>query len=295
MADFALTCCSTADLPEQFFIDHDIQFAVFHLHINGNEYPDDLGKSIPFERFYEMMRQGAKPSTSHVNIDQYKDLMEPLLEAGKDVLHVTLSSGISGSFESAAAAAAELKALFPERKIYVVDSLCASGGYGLLMEYLAEMRERGCSIDECRDWAEENKLKVHHWVATSDLTSLLRGGRISAASFAVGSLLGICPIIDVNFEGKLVPRGKIRHKKKAFNELVNKMLALADNQAEYDGKCIVAHSDALEDAIYVRDLVEEKFPKLKAKVQITNIGTVIGSHTGPGTVVLFFMGSKRIG
>ena len=293
MDNFALTCCSTADLPAEFFETRKIPFAKFHFHMNDRDYPDDLGASIPFSEFYEMIRKGAMPTTSQVNVEDYIAMFEPILREGRDVLHITLSSGISGTYNSACAAADQIKDQYPDRKLYIVDSLCASTGYGLLMEYLSDMKDSGKTIDECRDWAEENKLNIHHVVMPTNLTSLLRGGRLSAASYAVGSILGICPIIEVNDEGKLVPRAKIRTKKKAMQELVNRMEAHAAGGLSYDGKCAIAQSDCMEDAIALKDLIEKKFPNLKDKVEIDNIGTVIGSHTGPGTLVVFFMGDRR--
>jgi DegV family protein with EDD domain len=188
----------------------------------------------------------------------------------------------------------ELLLKYPDRKIMVVDSLGASSGYGLLTDLAADMRDQGASLEEIHTWVEENKLNIHHWFFTTDLTHLKRGGRISATSAMVGSLLNICPLFNIDQEGKLIPRQKIRGKKHVIAEMVGKMVEHAQNGTEYAGKCFISNSACYEDARSVADLVEERFPNLKGRVIINSIGTVIGSHTGPGTVTLFFVGDRRL-
>ncbi len=293
MSNFILSCCSTADLTKEHFGARDIKYVCFHFELDGKEYPDDLGESMSFDAFYQAMKDGAMTKTSQVNVAQYEEFWEPFLKDGKDILHLTLSSGISGTYNSATIAQGILQEKYPDRKIYVVDSLCAASGYGLLMDKLADLRDEGKSVDEVRDWAEENKLRVHHWVVPTELTYLIRGGRVSKASGFVGSILNICPLIMVDAAGKLLPVAKIRTKKKALATLVAKMEEFADNGFDYNEKCYLSHSASLEDAKSVATMIEERFPKLKEPVEIDTIGTVIGSHTGPGTVVLFFWGKKR--
>lgn len=244
--------------------------------------------------FYKAMSEGADTKTSQINADEYEKYFEGFLKQGKDLLHVTLSSGISGTINSALIAADNLKEKYPDRKIYIIDSLAASSGYGLLMDKVADLKDAGMGIDELKNWIEDNKLRVNHWFFTTDLTFFIKGGRVSKVSGFVGNLLNICPLLNVDYQGKLIPREKIRTKKKVIAETVNKMVLNADNGTDYSDKCYISMSACIEDAQAVAKLVEEKFPKLNGKVLINNIGTTIGSHTGPGTVALFFWGEKRM-
>ncbi len=293
MSDYVLTCCSTADMPEEYLKNRDIPYVCFHYNMDGKEYPDDLGKTMPFQEFYERIAKGALPTTSQVNVGQYLDFFEPLLKAGKDILHISLSSGLSGSYNSACVARETLLQKYPNRKIFLVDSLGASSGYGLLLDTAADMRDKGISIEELYDWLEKNKLTVHHWFFSTDLSHYKRGGRISAASATMGTLLNICPLMNMDNAGKLIPRTKIRGKNNVIKEIVKKMEEHAQNGLDYNGRCFISNSACFEDARKVADLIEEKFRHLDGKVMINSIGTVIGSHTGPGTVALFFFGGLR--
>ena len=293
MQKYQLTCCSTADVTEEFYKSRNIAYICFHFTLDGVEYADDLGKTIPFDRFYKMIADGAMPVTSQVGTGEYVEFWEPYLKQGTDILHVTLSSGISGTINSAMTAKELLEEKYPERKIMVLDSLAASSGYGLFMDYLAEKRDEGLTIEELYDWGMANRLFVHHWFFSTDLTSYYRGGRISRTSAAVGNLLGICPLMNVNNEGKLIPRRNIRSKKRVISEIVKVMAAHVKDGAGYTGKCMLSQSACYEDARAVADKVEEICPNLKGKIIINSIGTVIGSHTGPGTVALFFIGDER--
>lgn len=292
MSKYVLSCCSTADLSAEHMKSRDIHYVCFHFEVDGAVYPDDLGKSIPFPKFYQMMRDGAMTKTSQVAVGEYEEYFEDFLKEGKDILHLTLSSGISGTYNSAVIAAGDLREKYPERKIYIVDSLAASAGYGLFMDRLADLRDSGMSIDEARDWAEANKLKCLHWFFTSDLTYLIRGGRVSKASGMIGQILNICPLLNVDHQGKLVAREKHRGKKKVTHAIVQKMIEQAEGGLNYSGKCFISQSDCPSDAHMVADAIETTFPKLDGKVRIYDIGTTIGSHTGPGTVALFFWGQE---
>ena len=189
----------------------------------------------------------------------------------------------------------DLEEEFPDRKLYVVDSLGASSGYGLIMDTLAGMRDEGKSIDELHDWIEQHKLDLNHWFFSTDLTFYIRGGRISKTAGTVGTILGICPLLNMDDEGRLIPRSKIRGKKKVIQEIVKRMEENAQDGLDYSGKCYISQSACMDDAEAVARLVEERFPKLDGKVEINYIGTTIGSHTGPGTVALFFWGKRRQG
>lgn len=291
--NYIISCCSTADLSKAHFEERDIKYLCFHYFLDDVPYSDDLGESMPLDQFYQAMVDGADTRTSQVNAEEYKAYFESFLKQGKDVLHLVLSSGISGTINSALIARDELEEEYPDRKIYIVDSLAASSGFGLLMDKLADLRDEGMDIDSLHDWVEENKLRLHHWFFSSDLTFFIKGGRVSKTAGFVGGILNICPLLNVDFEGKLIPREKIRTKKKAIVEVVKKMEEFAQDGTDYSEKCYISNSACAEDAKAVAALIEEKFPKLNGKVLINDIGTTIGSHTGPGTVALFFWGSKR--
>lgn len=293
MQKFILTCCSTVDLSKEYLDKLNVPCTCFHYNLDGVDYPDDFGASIPYDVFYQKIKDGATPTTSQVNVEQYIEFFEPFLKEGKDILHISFSSGLSGTYNSAQIAANELCEKYPDSKLYIVDSLGASSGYGLFIDKLASLRDSGISIEEARDWAQENKLNLHHWFFSTDLTSYIRGGRVSPTAGKFANILGICPLLNMNNEGKLIPRHKIRSKKKVIEEIVKKMELHAQNGLDYDGKCFISESACYDDARAVADLVEAKFKKLAAPVQIFSIGTVIGSHTGPSTVALFFFGDKR--
>lgn len=291
---YVISCCSTADLSAEHFDEIGVRYIYFHYELDGKQYPDDLGKSMNFEDFYRAMANGADTHTSQINAEEFVEYFTPMLEAGQDIVHVSLSSGISGVYNSARLAAEELREKFPERKIYVIDSLAASSGYGLLMDKMAELRAGGMSLEELVDWTEKNKKRVHHWFFSSDLTFFIKGGRISKTAGAFGTMLNICPLMNVDFEGRLIPRSKVRTKKKVIQEIVKRMEEHAENGHDYSGKVYLSQSACVEDAKAVATLIQEKFPKMTSAPEINYIGTTIGSHTGPGTVALFFWGDERI-
>ncbi|MBQ8094282.1 MAG: DegV family protein [Clostridia bacterium] len=293
MAEYVLSCCSTADLSEAHFKSRDIQYICFHFYLDGKQYSDDLGKSFPFPEFYKAMAEGADTKTSQVNADEFITYFTSFLKAGKDILHLSLSSGISGVYNSASIAAETLREQYPDRKIYIVDSLAASSGYGLLMDKLADLRDQGMGIDEVRDWAEAHKRELHHWFFSTDLKFFVKGGRISKTAAFFGTMMKVCPLMNVDYLGHLIPREKIRTKRKVIIRIEEMMRLHAQNGTDYDGKCYISNSACEEDARAVADLIEEHFPKLNGKVLINSIGTTIGSHTGPGTVALFFWGDTR--
>ena len=263
MSNYVISCCSTADLTREHMLERNIKYACFHYELDGKEYMDDLGQSMPLPDFYKAMEAGAMTKTSQINQEEYMEYFRQFLDEGYDVLHCTLSSGISGTVNSARLAKEALEEEYPDRKIYVIDSLAASSGFGLLMDKLADLR------------------------------FFIRGGRISKTAGFVGNVLNICPFMNVSNEGKLIVREKIRTKKKAIKEMLVKMQELCKDGADYSDKVYISNSACYEDAKAVADLIEAAFPKMKGKVEINDIGTTIGSHTGPGTVALFFWGNKR--
>ena len=294
MADYILSGCSAADLTKEHFERINVKYICFHYMMDDVLYPDDLGATMSAEEFYRRMSEGAMTKTSQVNIAEYVEYFSTFCEQGKDIVHVTLSSGISGTYNSARSAALIVRERYPARQIHIIDSLGASSGYGLLLDTAAAMRDKGLSARELANWIVENRLKVHHWFFSTDLSSYVRGGRISKTAAFFGGVFEICPLLNMDDAGRLVPRQKIRTKKNVIREIVQRMVENAEGGADYDGKCFISMSACREDAEEVARLVEEKFPKLDGKVLINNIGGLIGAHTGPGTVALFFWGSERV-
>ena len=290
---YVLSCCSTADLTKEQLEERNIRYIYFHYEMDGVQYPDDLGQTMPFDKFYQAMADGADTKTSQVNVDEFLEYFRPMLAAGQDVVHCCLSSGISGVYNAAASAQKILAEEFPDRKLYVVDTLCASGGFGLMMFKLAELRDAGLTAEELVEWIMKHRLEMQHWFFSMDLTFFVKGGRISKASGWFGTVLNICPLMNVDNKGGLVPRYKLRGKKKAIEASVNKMLELAQDRENYSGQCLITNAACYEDARALADLIEQKFPRLNGRVIINSIGTTIGSHTGPGTVAFFFWGDER--
>lgn len=293
MDRFVLSCCSTVDLPIEQMERRNLSYICFHYLLDDTEYLDDFGQTMDSNTFYEKMIDGADTSTSQVSAGEYLEYFEGIAKEGKDILHLTLSTGISGSYHSAVTAAEMLKEKYPERKVYVVDSRCASSGFGFFMDALADRRDEGMGLEELHEWALANRSRMQHWFYSSDLKWFVKGGRVSAPAGFIGGILGICPVLYVNTAGQLIPEAKVRTKKRAISALVDRMVQYAEGGKEYSGKAYICHSYCPEDAKATADLVKKTFPNLDGEVQICNIGTVIGSHTGPGTVALFFWGTKK--
>ena len=289
---YIISTCTTADITPEMFKKIDVRYIGFHFVVNGTSYTDDLYTEMSAKEFYGHIRDGADTSTSQVSVGEYVDYFREMLSEGKDVLHACLSSGISNTVQSANAAANMLKTEFPDRKIYIVDSLCASSGAGLYMTLLSQKRAEGMDIDALYQWALDNQQLVQHWFCSTDLTYYIKGGRVSKVSGILGGIFEICPLLCVSPEGKLKVISKIRTKKKVLTALVNKMEQHAEGGRKYDGLCYISHSDCIEDAEFVRDLVLERFKGVK-EVPIFDIGTTIGCHTGTGTVALFFTSSDE--
>lgn len=294
MSDYCLTCCSSADLSQEYFERRNIPVAFFHYELGGHQYADDMGKSVSYDELFRRMDAGEETLTSQISIGEYAEFWRPFLREGKDVIHVCLSSGLSGTYQSAMIARNDVLANYPERKIYVVDSMAASSGYGLLVDAMADRRDEGMGIDDLFEWTEKNKLRVNHWFYSTDLKYYIRGGRVSKAAGMVGQALNICPLLNVDNLGRLEPREKIRTKKKVMLRTLEIMKQKADDRLEYAGKCFISHSLFEAEAKKLGEMIEETFPKLDGKVQLFPIGATIGCHTGPGTIALFFWGDERI-
>ncbi len=293
MREYLLTCESTADLSAERFAERNIPFVCFTFHMDGADYRDDFGKSMPIGAFYDRMAKGSVSTTSQVSIGEYEVFWRPMLEAGKDVLHLTLSTGISGTYNSACLAAQELMEQYPGSRIEIIDSLNASSGFGLLAELAADGRDRGMDLTELREYILRIRDGVNAWFYTGDLTYLCRGGRVSKTACIFGTALKICPLMRVNREGKLVPYAKCRGKQKVREALVAEMLKRAEGGPDYDGLCYMSQSACRDEAETLAAMIEKAMPKLAGKIRIYDIGTVIGSHTGPGTVAVFFTGKEK--
>ena len=293
MNDYVIATCSTADISAEHLKSRNVEYVKFVFLTDGKENLDDLGQTIPYDKFYQMMRDGVETKTSQPNASDYASFLEKFLQDGKDVILLNLSSGLSGAMTSAKLAQSEMQEKYPDRKIYIIDSLGASSGMGLLVDKMADLRDEGMSIDDLAAWTEANKRRVHHWFFSTDLTFYVKGGRVSKVSGWFGTVLKICPLLNVDMEGRLIPRKKVRGKPSVINEIVARMEENADDGLNYNGKCYISHSDCYEDALAVANLIKQKFPNLNGEPLINSIGTTIGSHTGPGTVALFFFGKER--
>ena len=291
MPNYVLSCCSTVDVTEDTLDARDIKHIDYEL--DGQGCKDDFGRTNSPAQLYAKMLAGAEAKTSQISAGDYAEHFERFLSQGLDVLHVTLSSGISGTYNSALAARDLLAEKYPDRKVVVVDSLAASSGYGLLIDRLADLRDEGLGIDEVAAWAEEHKLEVQHWFFSTDLTFFIRGGRISKAAGLMGGLLKICPVMDVAPDGSLAVKEKIRTKQRAIKRDLQIMEELAQGGLDYSGKVYISQSECQKDARELANEIEAKFTHIDGPVRIWDIGATIGCPTGPGTVALFFWGKPR--
>lgn len=294
MHDYILSCCSPVDLTQEKLDSMDVRLIYSDYTLDGVPFKDDLGKTMSSKAFYDRIRKGEVGTTTLINTADFVDYFTKLFETeNKDVLHVTLSSGLSGTFEAALAAVDLMKERFPERRLFIVDSRGASSGFGFLMQALADLRDEGKTIDELYDWALKNRLRVQHLFCSTTLTYYMRGGRISPAAGRIGNLLGICPVMRMDHPGHLAVYSRVRTKKRALRALVDQMEELADDGAAYSGRVFISHSDCLEDAESVRAQIKERFKNIKGEIEMYNIGAIIGCHAGPGTVAVFFFGKER--
>ena len=290
MSEYVIVTDSSADLTAGMVEELGVEVLPLSFMVKGQtyrNYPDN--REMDPGAFYAMLRAGEMATTAAVNVADYTSVLEPLLEQGKDVLVLAFSSGLSATYQSSVIAVEELRARFPERKIFTVDTLCASLGQGLLVYLAAKKQQAGASIEEVRDWAEENKLHLCHWFTVDDLHFLKRGGRISAATAVLGSMLHIKPVLHVDDEGHLINMGKARGRGASLTALVDHMEETAIDPASQ--VVFISHGDCLADAEKVAGDVKKRFGV--KEVVINHVGPVIGAHSGPGTLALFFLGSRR--
>lgn len=290
MSNYVVTTDTSADLPEQYYREHQMTVMPLSCILDGETYARGA-KELSTAEFYAKMREGKMPTTSQVNPEQAKQIFEPLIKEGKDILHIAFSSGLSGTCGSARIAAEDLMEEYPERKIIVIDSLCASLGQGLLVHKTLEKQKEGLTLEELAAWCEEMKMHIIHSFTVDDLFHLYRGGRVSKAAAVIGTMIQLKPVLHVNNEGKLIPLSKVRSRKKSLQALVAAMETRQGSFADKNDIVFISHGDCEEDAEYVKTLVEEKLGI--HKFIISPVGNVIGAHSGPGTLALFFLGDNR--
>lgn len=291
--DFEIVTDSCCNLLEDMIDDFGIHVLPLTFMVDGEDavYQSYLkGERTDLKQFYTMMREGKVFKTSLPNLVESEALFRELLDAGRDVLYLAFSSGLSGTYQALSIMLAQLQEEYPERKVYAVDTLAASGGQGLLVWHAVQHARAGESIDEVRDWVEENKLHLAHWFTVDDLMFLFRGGRVSKTAAWAGTLLNIKPVLHVDDEGRLIPMEKVRGRKKSLAALVDHMEKSA-LQPVSDQMVFITHGDCLEDAQFVAEKVKERFGV--KEVVINYVDPVIGAHSGPGTMALFFLADKR--
>lgn len=290
MRDYVIMTDSCCDLTDQMARELELEVLPLTMHMDGQDYPNDLaGMAISNQEFYKRIRAGKLATTSAVNVGQFQDAMRRVLESGRDIVCVCFSSALSTTYQSAVIAAEDLRAEFPEAEIHVVDSLSASLGQGLLLYLAVEQKRKGLTAAELAKWVEDNRLTVCHWFTVDDLNFLKRGGRVSATTALLGTMLSIKPIMHTSDEGKLVPVSKARGRKAAIAALLDKIEALGIHPEKQT--MFICHADCEEDAKAVAQTIQDRFGT--PTVHINYIGPVIGSHTGPNTMGIFFVGTQR--
>ena len=289
MRPYVIMTDTTADLPESYIEEHQLEILSLNYMLEGVVY--DRKNPLDVEEFYARMRSGSMPTTSQINPEQAKEAFASCMEAGNDVLYIAFSSGLSGTYNSACIAAAELEeeGTYPDRKVVVVDSLSASLGEGLLVHKAVKLKEEGKTLEEVVAWTEKNRQNLCHNFTVDDLFHLHRGGRVSKTTAILGTMINIKPVLHVDDEGHLTAVDKVRGRKKSLTTLVDRM----EKQAEgfENPEVFISHGDCLEDALFVEKLVRERFGT--ENFIINHVGPTIGAHSGPGTVALFFMGNPR--
>ncbi len=291
--DFILSCESTVDLPYEYINSRDISVIFYNYIIDEAEYVDDMGRDPDaLNNFYAKIKAGSLPSTSQINVATYEDYFEELIKKG-DVLHLAFSTGLTPSYNNAVTAAEIVRERHPDKKLVVIDSLCACVGYGMFVESAADLRDKGASIEEVEKWVYDNRLSVHHQFFSTDVTMFKRSGRVSGPIGTIASVLGICPIMHLDAKGRIINYTKARSKKIAIKMTVDEIMSHIRDGENYNDKFYIGHSNCLELAEETRRAFLPYFPDAEEKIKIENIGTIIASHCGEGTVALFFYGDDR--
>ena len=294
MTDYILSCESTMDLSVDYVKELDVSVINANYELNGETYIDDFGQSLDMKSFYDNMREGSTPTTSRINTGEYVSYLIPLLQEWHDVIHICLSTGMSSQYESLLEAINILKEEFPDRKVYPVDSKMASAGVGLLVSKLSKLKKEGMDVEELYNWAEENKIHVINYTSNENLEYVARGGRISKTAASIGGVLHICPLIEVDDQGRMIVTTKIRTRKKLLNVILKKIEDNAIDGVDYDDQFFISTADNMELANEAKAMIEEKFPNIDGGVKISSIGPTVGSHIGPGTIAIFYWGKERL-
>lgn len=290
---FQLSCESTVDLPYSYISGREISVLFYTYTVDGKENVDDMGRdpgALP--AFYEMLKAGKLPATSQINAFRYQEYLEGLLQRG-DVLHIAFGTGMTPSARNACEAAKELREKYPDRKLIVIDSLCSSAGYGMLVDSAADLRDSGAGMEEIEAWVLANRNKVHHQFFSTDLTQFKRSGRVSGPAAAVGTILGICPLMRLNSEGRIIAYDKVRGKKSAIQRTVEAVMEHIQDGANYRDKLFIGHSNSPGLAEETRLALKERLGAGADQIRTVEIGTIIAAHCGPGTVAVFFYGDER--
>lgn len=294
MKSFVLSCESTVDLPYSYVMERGLKVLFYSYSVEGNTYTDDMGKDPnSLNRFYDFLKKGHIPTTSQINQFTYEEFFRKELSEGNDLLHLCFGTGMTQSYNQAVNAAEVVRKEFPERKLVVIDTTCSSSGYGMIVDDAADLWDEGKSLEEVATYVEENKYNIHHQFFTTDLKYFKRTGRVSGPTASIGTVLRICPLMHLNHAGRIIAYSKVMGKRNAMKATLDWMEKHAKDGKNYNGKIFISHSHALEDAETVKSQIEERFPNLKGKVRIFDIGTIIASHTGPGTVAIYFHGDVR--
>ncbi len=292
--NFIISCESTVDMPYSYISGRGIPVLFYSYSVDGVEYEDDMCRTENgTEKFFSMISKGALPTTSQINLYKYLDFFEELLKTNDNILHIAFGSGMTPSVVNALEASRQLNEKYSDKKIVVVDSLCSCTGYGLIVDTAADMRDLGSSLETVEKWLLENRNRVHHQFFNTDMTFFRRSGRVSGVTATVASILGICPIMHLNDEGKIIAYSKARGKKATIEYTAKEVASHIENPENYNGKFYISHSNCLEDAKLVEAELIRVLPCLNGKIKLFEIGNIISCHCGPGTVAVFFMGDER--
>ena len=294
--DYLISCESTVDMPYSYVASRGIPVLFYSYSVDGVEYADDMLRdpdALP--RFYRFIEEGKVPATSQINLFKYNEYFEGLIAKGhKTIVHIAMGSGMSPSVNNAKEAAEKLMQKYEDLKLYVIDSYCSSSGYGLYVDTAADKRDEGADLDELLAWLKQNERSVHHLFFTDNFKYFKRSGRVSGAAAAFGTILSICPMMHLGYDGRMYAYDKVRGKKNAIRKTIEQMTLHAADGGKYNGKCFISHANCTDTAEEVRAAVEEAFPQLKGKIRTYDIGTIIASHCGPGTVAVYFFGDDRV-
>lgn len=292
--DFIISCSSPVDVDYSYFKERGASILFYHYLMDGMEYEDIMGRDKEkLKEFYKNLKDGKRSFTSQIPVDQYLAYFEKLLKEGKDILHIELGTGMTNSAVNALKAAHTLEEKYEGVRIDIIDSLCSSSGYGLFVDYALDMKEEGKSIDEIGTWLIEHRNQVHHQFFCTDLSYFKRSGRITMMTAIFGSIMKVCPIMHLDHDGKIIVYNKAFGRKNAISKTAEEVMKHIQNGKDYQGKIWISQSNCPEMAEAMKEALVQELPNYKSKIQIWDIGTIIGSHCGPGTVAVYFLGDER--